>query len=43
MIVNCYSREEFASVVALFVQRGLGFRATVTSDGTYTIELTGSC
>ena len=42
MIVTCYSRLEFASIIALFVERGVGFRATATSDGTYTIELTGA-
>jgi len=42
MNVTCYSRAEFAAMIALLVSHEIGCRATATSDGTYIIELTGA-
>lgn len=41
MIITCYDRVEFTGVIAELVRAGLTFRASATSDLTYTIELTG--
>jgi hypothetical protein len=41
MTITCHSREEFTAVIAGLVREGLTFRATATSDRSYTIELTG--
>lgn len=41
MTIRAYSREEFTALIAGLVREGLRFRAEVTSDHTYHIELTG--
>lgn len=42
MTVTCHSRAEFTATIAALVREGVGFRAVATSDGTYTIEMTGA-
>lgn len=41
MVITCYDMPNYIQVIAGLVREGLKFRSLVTSDGSFTIELTG--